>query len=139
MTAQGGDILAWVEAAISERERIAAMTPGEAWQVEGNLRDGFRVVIADHVIAENPAWYPVRQITGVTSAAHLMVQHDPDSVLRRCAADRKLLELHAGKMHSCPATDESGYLDEWTQFDHSQVCPVVLLLAESYGWTGGER
>ncbi|RIH58105.1 hypothetical protein D3C59_37200 [Streptomyces sp. SHP22-7] len=65
--------------------------------------------------------------------------HDPESVLRRCAADRKLLELHSGRCHSCPAKDESGYLDEWTQFDYGDVCPVVELLADSYGWTEGKR
>ncbi|NUS88759.1 MAG: hypothetical protein HOY75_40175 [Streptomyces sp.] len=66
------------------------------------------------------------------------VEHDTSLVDRRCAADRNLLELHAGRMHSCPATDETGYLDEWTQFDHSQVCPVVQLLAESYGFPAGQ-
>ncbi|MFD8384274.1 hypothetical protein ACFV2X_38130 [Streptomyces sp. NPDC059679] len=63
----------------------------------------------------------------------------PASVLRRCAADRKLLDLHGGRMHSCPAKDETGYLDEWKQFDHGDICPAVQLLAEGYGWTEGER
>jgi hypothetical protein len=60
--------------------------------------------------------------------------NESEAKLRRVASERQLLKLHAGRMHSCPATDETGYLDEWTQFDHSQACPVVELLAEGYGW-----
>jgi len=41
-------------------------------------------------------------------------------------------------MHSCPATDETGYLDEWTQFGHSDVCPVVQHLAKGYGFAAGQ-
>jgi hypothetical protein len=57
------------------------------------------------------------------------------AVLRRCTADRKILELHGGRCHSCPAKDENGYLDEWTEFDYGDFCPVVQLLAEGYGLT----
>ncbi|WP_032761150.1 hypothetical protein [Streptomyces alboviridis] len=63
------------------------------------------------------------------------VQQDVTARLHRYAADRKLLKLHGGNMHSCPATDDTGYLDEWTHFGHDDTCPVVQLLAEGYGWT----
>ncbi|MFG2676958.1 hypothetical protein [Streptomyces sp. NPDC048445] len=60
-------------------------------------------------------------------------------LLLRTNADRKLIALHGGNMHSCPATDDTGYLDEWTQFGYDDACPVMQLLAEGYGWTEGER
>lgn len=59
--------------------------------------------------------------------------------LRRCALDRELLDLHGGNMHSCPAKDDTGYLDEWTQFGYSDTCPVVQGIAEAYGWTDARQ
>ncbi|GGZ82513.1 hypothetical protein GCM10010328_66260 [Streptomyces rubiginosohelvolus] len=67
----------------------------------------------------------------------LIALHDATEVLRRCAADRKLIALHGGNMHSCPAMDDTGYLDEWTQFGYDDACPVLRHLAEGYGWTEG--
>ncbi|MFE9461624.1 hypothetical protein [Streptomyces californicus] len=67
------------------------------------------------------------------------IHREAKAALRRCEADQKLLRLHGGNMHSCPATDDTGYLDEWTQFGYEDACPVLRLLAEGYGWTEGER
>lgn len=76
-----------------------------------------------------------------SGAAGLVVSHDPGAVLRRCAADRKLLELHA------PQQDGSGFPDSMQcrtcskdggdgyQYLVSAPCPTVLALAEGYGWT----
>ncbi|MGW3403424.1 hypothetical protein [Streptomyces zhihengii] len=112
MTAQGEDILAFLEHAISQAEAGAAR------------------------------WHDLECDVHAASLIDVSVLHHatlcdcagPSSVLRRCAADRKLLQLHGGNMHSCPATDETGYLDEWTQFSHEDPCPVVELLAANYGW-----
>jgi len=60
-------------------------------------------------------------------------------ILHRCSVDQELLQLHGGRMHSCPAKDETGYLDEWTQFDHADTCPVVQGIAETYGWVEAEQ
>ncbi len=131
MTARGGVVLAWVNDAITARERTARNADAEAG---GSWReDPFVYGVRD----QKNALVAKSREERAASIVHIAAS-DPASVLLRCATDRKLLELHAGKMHSCPATDETGYLDEWTQFEHSQVCPVVLLLAEAYGWTGGE-
>jgi hypothetical protein len=148
MTAPGGDILAWMADAISDRERMAQASIDQATV---NLAGAEPSSVSVWRVIERPAtgtfvatcdqWDRVAEVVptyGGSHAEHIAL-NDPASVLRRCAADRKLLELHAGRMHSCPATDETGYLDEWTQFDHSQACPVILLLAEGYGWTGGKR
>lgn len=66
--------------------------------------------------------------------------NDADSILRRCAADTVLLNLHAGRGHSCPAYDADGDLDENARFYDHEACPVLQQLAEGYGWsrTGGQ-
>lgn len=63
-------------------------------------------------------------------------------IFRRCAADRKLLELHK------PQQDGSSFPDSFQCRTCSQdggdgyqylvpaPCPTVLALAEGYGWTG---
>ena len=104
-----GDVLVWLEKVIGEREDVAR---------------------AAEAISPSP-WMAGR---GENATVTHMATSDPESVLRRCAVDRKLLKLHGGKMHSCPATDEADYLDEWTQFRHEDTCPVVQLIAEGYGW-----
>ena len=132
MTAQGGDVLAWLETAITRREFAARSASPGPW-VPGGIGDyGWTVHTGVRSVETEDSEI------GQADAKHIAL-NSPSSVLRRCAADRKLLGLHAGRMHSCPATDETGYLDEWTQFSHSEVCPVVEHLAEGYGWTGGDR
>ena len=112
MTAQGEDILAWLDRAIRERESAAKRLVGlGACPDWGHCQ-------ADCNHENNDA----------------RVQADVAERLRRCSADRALLELHGGRCHSCPAKDESGYLDEWTQFDYGDQCPVVKALADAYGW-----
>ncbi|MFE9199837.1 hypothetical protein ACFYMH_27835 [Streptomyces albidoflavus] len=107
MSAQGEDILAWLDAAIARAESEAGYSEGEF--IFFDVGDG---QIADHY------------------------QHagSSESVLRRCAADRKLLNLHGDRSHSCPATGANGFPDEWTEFGRADICPVVQLLAEGYGW-----
>ena len=137
MTAQGEGVLAWLDDAISVREAAArsALAFGDAFSAGSEA--------PDCVYGTGPGGPYMRVAVpgfeGQTEAtvAHFAL-HGPESVLRRCAADRKLLKLHGGNMHSCPATDETDYLDEWTHFDYSQACPVVELLAKSYGWTAGQ-
>jgi hypothetical protein len=133
MTAQGEEFLAWLDAAITRREETAkAASPGPwestgigdyGWTVSVRRRDG-----GLETDDSDQGRYDVEHV----------VLHDPQSVLRRCAADRKLLELHAGRGHSCPAYDYDGDLDEHAKFYNHEVCPVVLHLADGYGWTAGQ-
>lgn len=149
MTAQGEDVLAWLETAITAREdaaRSAHATDPAPWTAETATEPTFdhtREAGSGILVAAdgNPLWdCEGASALCMTAAASIHASlHDPASVLRRCAADRKLLALHGGKCHSCPATDETDYLDEWTQFDYGDMCPVVQLLAEGYGWTEGKR
>lgn len=136
MTAQGEDILAWTKDAISERETVARA----AAALQDDPENGWGIVDDSSYAVPSKRRFisPHIGLTHEPESAEHIVLNNPASALRRCAADRKLLSLHAGKMHSCPATDETGYLDEWTQFDHSEVCPVVEHLAEGYGWTAGQ-
>jgi hypothetical protein len=134
MTAQGEDVLAWLDTAINDRTEKA--------EAALSFGDGF--VGSDDCVYGTGDGGPYLRVAvpgfeGQTEATTLhFAAYGPESVLRRCVADRRLLELHAGRMHSCPATDQTGYLDEWTQFNHSEVCPVVEHLAEGYGWTAGQ-
>jgi hypothetical protein len=113
MSAQGEVILAWLKQAISEREDVARAAE-----------------------ATNPSPWTAGRAED-TSVTHI-ASNDPASVLRRCAADRKLLELHGSRGHSCPAYDYDGDLDEYARFYDHEVCPVVKHLADSYGWTAGQ-
>lgn len=77
-----------------------------------------------------------------TVDAHHIVRHDPASVLRRCAADRKILAIHApagGKWEpyaclGCGDDSEYGALVE-----HTNDCETLLALAEGYGLTEEQR
>ncbi|GGW98561.1 DUF6221 family protein [Streptomyces chartreusis] len=70
---------------------------------------------------------------------HLNVDHielnEPAAVLRRCAADRKILEVHepVGYERAC---DGCGFdREEGYYVDHINDCPTLLALAEGYGLT----
>lgn len=116
----------WLDTVISARKEVAQAAADEGtptWSVD-------------------PVFYAVRDTAGrVVARSHgdrsQSVQHaaanDPETVLRRCARDRKLLELHGARHHDCPVYDDDGDLDQEHFYDH-EACPVVILLAESYGW-----
>ena len=136
MTTQGGDILAWLDAAITRREEAATAASGSHWHVDswGNVQTDQRETVAE-----------VWPLASLGSNAAFIAANDPDSVLRRCAADRKLLELHAPQQdgsafpdslqcRTCSETPGDGY-----QYLVPFPCPTVLAIAEGYGWTGDER
>lgn len=68
--------------------------------------------------------------------------HSPASVLRRCAADRKILQVHAPQggdwePHAClgcGSDSEYGVL-----VDHTNDCETLQALAEGYGLTEEQR
>jgi hypothetical protein len=134
MTAQGGDVLAWLDNALREREESAraASAFGDAFAAGDEAPD----CVYGTGLGGPYMRLAVPGFEGQTEAAvsHFAL-HGPDAVLRRCAADRKLFELHGGRGHSCPALDYDGDLDEHARFYDHETCPVVLLLADSYGWT----
>jgi hypothetical protein len=73
-------------------------------------------------------------------AEHIAV-HDPAAVIRRCAADRKILEHHAPVGNGYPSHYacegcgmDGGDCADWNT-EHINDCPTLLALAEGYGIT----
>lgn len=156
------DILAWLDNAITlcaTVAKLAAQGGSGSWYSGGTTDDPYveewelesAVVYdadsPDTVIVSNGVW-PSKD-----RSVHIAL-HDPASVLRRCEADRKLLELHqpiscrsAGcDCDSCCATcrwtgsDEAGKTLRWGETDKCVYpCPTLRALAEGYGWTGVAR
>lgn len=120
MSAQGGDLLAWLDTAITRREqaaREAARFHGPRW---------VRPIDTDKVrFSDDGIWF---QALSDEIAEHI-VYNSPESVLRRCAADRKLLE-------SLKAVIQGDYIDDGEPVLAERVLELV---AEGYGWTEGER
>ncbi|MFE7116559.1 DUF6221 family protein [Streptomyces sp. NPDC057654] len=139
------NILAWTKNAIEQREQAAreACDDGEGrwhsgWRSENKREDGETggERIGDE--RDEHALCNEGRRSSEAQSIHIAL-NDPASVLRRCAADRKLLELHGDRCHSCPAKGATGYCDEWTEFDCGDVCPVVTAVGESYGWAENEK
>lgn len=133
MTVQGEDLLAWLDAAIGLREEKARRLGGKPFEVKDY---GGGLVLFEGVELHED------------EIAHIML-HDPASVLRRCAADRKLLALHDTPGNVFP---DGAYLDDnrWCVgcgygndaeplTPDVNDCPTLVALAEGYGWTGDER
>lgn len=129
------DPLAWVRAEMDAAEKVAETAAECAW---------------------SPHWeydYMVKEIRDLNNggtlatiyhpeiAAHVEA-HDPAAVLRRTAADRKQLELHADDGHGDCATCginagivETNYMAITERGSVTHPCPTVLLIAEGWGWT----
>jgi hypothetical protein len=76
--------------------------------------------------------------TGDRDVAYHIALHDPAMVLRRCTADRKILEVHkpyGGRGYGGHACTGCGELSEDWAVDHTNGCPTLLALAEGYGLT----
>ena len=137
MTAQGEDILAYLDSAITK----AAGDANRWHDIECDVHAIGLTDLADILMAtEVPG--AVCDCTG------------PASVLRRCAADRKAMALYSDtvairdksaallrdaqdrSVHPAPSA-----LDDWNRANReaAMMLPLVQLLAEGYGWTEGER
>lgn len=147
MTGQGGGIRAWLDTAIALREQTARQARPGPWRPGGIGEFGWTVHTGAGTVEADDS------DQGMADCRHIAL-HDPESVLRRCAADRKLLELHRPvpcgqfgcdcdqKCATCDWTQsqETGRRPVWGECDqHAYPCPTVRAIAEGYGWTGGER
>lgn len=118
------DILGWLNGAIAKVEQDAARWHDVECEVHG-------MSLIDATVLQS---------------ATLCDCGGPASVLRRCAADRKLLELHRPQqtgggfpdIQEC-RTCSSDSLGDGYQYLVPAPCPTLLALAEGYGWTGGNR
>lgn len=148
MTAQGEDILAYLNSAITAREEAAYAAPRSPWSVRV---DDDAVVAPDGVTVAEAFALSGQQTRVILD---LIALHQPASVLRRCAADRKLMELHAvvpdhGRFTEgeCPPGCDGEHTEPPVCFscrtyagDPVQApCATLRGLAEGYGWTEGER
>ena len=125
------DLHGWITQQIERAEataRAAEKEDGRTWTSHWDeqadafqIRDGLGILVADQL---------------QPSAAALVTAHDPGAVLRRCAADRKILDDHTvfgdNSVHciGCGVDYESGPLVE-----NVNDCPTLLALAEGYGIT----
>ncbi|MGQ4437946.1 DUF6221 family protein [Streptomyces violaceoruber] len=128
MTAQGEDILAWLDRAIAMREqaaREASRSYGSRW---------VRPVDTDMVkVSDDDIWF---QALSDEIAEHI-VYNSPESVLRRCAADRKLI-------YEVRRTAENAENNPWDRlYGYGPYADAMLaalkVVAEGYGWTEGKR
>ncbi|MEU5660043.1 hypothetical protein ABZ802_31160 [Streptomyces sp. NPDC047737] len=121
MTAQGKDILAFLDCVFTEQER--ALTP-----LVG--------------IGTCPDWG-----TCQPECTHQFGINDAEAKLRRVAAERKIVDLHrpvtlrgGGGSEYFNTTIVCTSCEPPRQFPETAYpCPTIVALAEGYGWTEGER
>lgn len=146
------DLHGWITQQIDEAERLARRAaalcgchpPAPSW----SFRDGDEPGDGRILVVDEPHPGLKRKIgrrwstsyEGLFMAEHI-VRHDPAAVLRRCAADRKILREHQPRpdgtgfpdsMHcrTCSQDGGDGY-----QYLVPYPCPTVLAVADGYGHT----
>lgn len=141
VTAQGEDLLAWLDRAISEREETARAALA--------FGDGF--VGSETYVYGTGDGGPYLQVVvpGFEGQAEAATKHfalyGPESVLRRCAADRKLIAAHpiTRDVITVKPDGTHGFGCTVCHYDYYVEgrgwCDTLLALAEGYGWTEGER
>ncbi|WP_027930682.1 DUF6221 family protein [Amycolatopsis thermoflava] len=114
-------------AAIDETEHIANAAAEKAREDYGDSRTGLHWIGIGGTLeaVDDPAG---RASAEFDKVGYHVAHHDPASVLRRCAADRKLLELHEpqGSRKYCGECGGTDYPVSWP-------CPTLQYLAEGYG------
>lgn len=148
MTAQGEGILAYLDRVISKRERSAqeACDGGEGRWHSGWSKDYFAFPDDDPQEGETTGAgvSDERDRTVVydegrpseAQSVHIAL-NDPESVLRRCAADRKLIaELKDLSMLGESPEQPAGPVERMAL---NGIRAALRHLAEGYGWTEGKR
>jgi len=142
------DLHGWIVQQIDEREAAArAATPGPWHVTEYNWQTDFDAGVGTvpgevDVVGHGHEGGGVERIE---DARHIAL-HDPAAVLRRCAADRKILAVHAPRDrrwyddYVCEGCgyDGADYCSE-PNTPHVNDCPTLLALAEGYGLTEEQR
>ncbi|MFF4848762.1 DUF6221 family protein [Streptomyces sp. NPDC001194] len=122
------DLHGWISQAVTKREALArrASKVTGRWVYALELQ---RVRDGDYVVAN----------TGSAYGWHIEA-NDPAAVLRRCAADRKILEVHAysGGSYEPYACAGCGHDDMGALVEHCNDCETLQALAEGYGITDEE-
>jgi hypothetical protein len=120
------DPVARLLAAIEQAERIARAAGGDRWYQDGKTGE---IIATNGKTAENCAggyW---------TGIAEHIERHDPETALRQCSADRKLLAIHTPQENGqgelvcgCCGSDtlDGDRVGEWP-------CETLLTRFEAYG------
>jgi hypothetical protein len=146
-------MVAWLREAMDAAEGVVKALPSGPWRWEKTENDEYESLLgADgtYVVSSSDAegyqsWIDKRP--GFDSYLQLI---QPAAVLRRIAADRKLLDDLLGEKHRvcedtwyhCQVADEEGDRDgnqECGCGRDARVARRVRLLAESWGWTEEPR
>ncbi|MDX2513847.1 DUF6221 family protein [Streptomyces stelliscabiei] len=132
------DLHGWITQQIDETQRIAEAARGHGegrWRHDPSYPNGYVYdERGEPVVYDESAPFP-------EEAAHIAF-NDPASVLRRCAADRKILDVHEPAGTECDpyACNGCGVDSEYGhEVDHTNDCPTLQALAEGYGLTEEQR
>lgn len=161
VTAQGGDLLAWLDAAITEREETAQRATQTPWRTHDTHLDlgghTATVLTGERNDTKLLAWVPTMshepwdETRNAWNNAEHIALNDPESVLRRCAADRKILAAYASLLSAAsqpeddrnplcmPSEEAMEWLDRGSARSSAHEAlkllrPVMEALAEGYGW-----
>jgi hypothetical protein len=150
------DLHGWITQQIDDRERLArraaALCGCHPSAPVWSFHDGDEPTDGRILVVDDPHPSLRRRISrkwsttyeGLFMAEHI-VANDPHAVLRRCAADRKILAEHrpqGGGYPSHYACEGCGYDGSYCpepNTDHVNDCPTLLALAEGYGLTEEQR
>ncbi|MFD8949429.1 DUF6221 family protein [Streptomyces xanthophaeus] len=129
------DLHGWISQQITEREAVAQACPPWPWTFDA---DADAVLAADGIQVADVFALSSQQLraTGI----HI-IANDPEAVLRRCAADRKILEIHSygGGSFEPYSCNGCGSDSEWGPIvEHTNDCETLQALAEAYGITADE-
>jgi hypothetical protein len=145
----------WITQQVDEREQLAELiSPGgyapDEWRIEPSRSGRWVEIVAySRTNIEPPEAASREQAVALTQTdrnEHLLIaMHDPASVLRRYAADRKILAEHRPMGGGYPSHYacygcgfDGGYCPE-PYTEHTNDCPTLLALAEGYGLTEEQR
>lgn len=131
------DLHDWISQQIDEREALAEACPPWPWTFDA---DEDAVLAADGIQVADVFALSSRQQRAI---GEFIAVNDPAATLRRCAADRKIVELHCygddpDITYEPYACRGCGYSDMGYLVDHCNDCETLLALAEGYGITDTE-
>jgi hypothetical protein len=130
------DLHGWISQKIDAAQALAIACPPWPWTFE---TDDDSVLSADGIQVAEMFALSSQQIR---TAGAFVAGNDPAAVLRRCAADRKILAIHSyagGNSWDQYACHGCGYDDTGYLVDHANDCETLLALAEGYGLTEEAR
>ncbi|MFE9064951.1 DUF6221 family protein [Streptomyces violaceusniger] len=131
------DLHAWISQQIGTTERLAvkaAQCTANEWEAVCSLILTVRTESDERVAGE-----AVIESSFHTFDEALLhtARHDPAAVLRRCVADRKILDLYKVTKQIAEQSDDPNVMDliNAARQNLPALTSVVRSLAEGYGWT----